>query len=321
MTPAPAQPYTPPQPAVGSQGRTSAGEQSEACLNLWNGTTETIARSLTLCGKGVMVGINRTTFETRIVPLYCDRWDCPTCGPHKRRVWMARIASGGPERFVTVTVRPSSSTTPAQAAIDLKRNWSRFVDHFRRHGHTCEYVWCLQWTQQGWPHLHILQRGSFIPQRELSIWMLKHLNSPIVDVRRIHNAKQAISYAARYMLRQDQVADSRNNNQRRIYTSAHYEDDTTDTRHYTPDPNWVWKYYRETPEEVAHILDRDHRYQHYRITPEGTLILSDPVDARNLIPDGIPAPSPALLAKPHTPAEPQRQLPWQDQPPAGTSFD
>jgi len=292
-----------PSPALGRQPGKSPSEvhrgrlpqsqpnqHSERKRIVFTGQVEAAARTLELCGRGALIGTHTTTGDVRIVPLHCGRWDCPVCGERKRRYWLARLASGAPERFITITCRPQPNRTPDEAAHALKRNWSRFVDHWRRQRHTCEYAWCLQWHANGWPHLHILQRGSYIPHKLLSTYMLKSMGSPIVDIRRLHSVKQAVCYAGRYMLRTTPHDKPQANHQYRCYTSANYESDHTIRRKCQPDPAWVWTYYRGTVAEAAHEVELHNRHQYMTISLDGCLILSQAVSPPNLIPIGTPAP-------------------------------
>jgi len=179
--------------------------------------------------------------------------------------------------------------TPGEAARQLKRNWSRFVDSFRRQGHDCEYAWCLGWHRNGWPHLHIIQRGNYIPQRLLSKYMLKKINSPNVDIRAVGNSHQAIVHACRYLMDQDRNANGADRGQRRIYTSAHYEPETNARRSAMPDPDWKWEYSKDSVlVTVAKAVSRG-GFTDITITPDGCVLLKNPTNKRYLEQFGIVA--------------------------------
>jgi len=140
------------------------------------------------CGKGCLVGWAPNGEKAKLVPLTCDRWDCPRCGPRKAKRWLAKLLSARPTRHIVVTCRPGAAPDPDTAATLLKRTWSRFVDNWRRKGRTCEYAWVLQWQKNGWPHLHILQRGSYIPQVLISSYFL--LRSEVRLPHSLHQTHQ-----------------------------------------------------------------------------------------------------------------------------------
>jgi hypothetical protein len=54
-------------------------------------------------------------------------------------------------------------------------------------------------TKKGEPHLHILARAPFIPQRWLSDQMSELMKAPIVDIRRVKAAAEAARYVAKYV--------------------------------------------------------------------------------------------------------------------------
>ncbi len=225
------------------------------------------------CVKGSIVGIAPDGLTARVIPLRCGRWTCDHCGPLKKRMWMARLLAGRPERFITLTCAPQTNMTPLEAASELKRTWSRFVDHFRRDNKTCEYAWSLQWHENGWPHLHILQRGDYIPQRDLSSYFAKKMRSPIVDIRRIHNKHQAVTYSTRYIMRnitntlQVQPAGAR------IYTSRDWnleEDKSPNTGAYD---DWHWSCVKESPQQALDELIKSHTHTQVFLDVNDTIII------------------------------------------------
>jgi len=63
-----------------------------------------------------------------------------------------------------------------------------------------DYIRCPEFTKKGIRHEHILFRGSYLEQREVSrLWAEIH-NSPIVDVRQVQKGtRQVAHYMASYM--------------------------------------------------------------------------------------------------------------------------
>lgn len=173
--------------------------------------------SQALCGKGSLVGLSPDQRQALIIPTLCKSWDCPTCGPQKRKELMAKIASGRPTRSITLTCPAGKFRTRLQAAQAMKKAWTRLAAEIRkrfemhpalrwlppRERHLKEkamrsrgkptswdkphgFEYCLVWElhKNGWPHLHILTRGCFIPQKWLSYWWNRLGIGPIVWIKR-----------------------------------------------------------------------------------------------------------------------------------------
>lgn len=114
---------------------------------------------------------------------------------------MAKAASGLAVRFITLTVNPNIGASPEERLHLLARAWRVTVKRLRRHygkGNVA-YLAIVEETKRGEPHLHILFRGPYIPQAYLSACMGEIIDSPIVDIRKIGNAKEVIRYVAKYI--------------------------------------------------------------------------------------------------------------------------
>ncbi|HVT26071.1 MAG TPA: hypothetical protein VHD95_15705 [Rhizomicrobium sp.] len=62
-----------------------------------------------------------------------------------------------------------------------------------------EYLAIFEATKKGEPHLHILMRAPYIPQKWISQCMDELIEAPIVDIRRVGSAKNAAAYVAKYV--------------------------------------------------------------------------------------------------------------------------
>lgn len=140
---------------------------------------------------------------------------CPTCSRSRSIEAAGRVAEltkrMNSPRLITLTLK--STTEPLEDQIDrllasakaLRRtkSWKRRV-----HGgvQTIEVTW--HETSRLWhPHLHILVDGEYYPQPEISeAWLKVTGDSYIVDVRKVHDAKQAGRYVASYMTKHGQIA-------------------------------------------------------------------------------------------------------------------
>lgn len=80
------------------------------------------------------------------------------------------------------------------------------------------YMAFVEATEKGTPHLHILLRTKYIPQRWLSQQMQELINSPIVWVEKIKGASGAIKYVTKYVT----DAPAQYGKSRRYWTSRFY---------------------------------------------------------------------------------------------------
>jgi hypothetical protein len=114
---------------------------------------------------------------------------------------MAQAAAGEPTRFITVTVNPKVGQDQDDRLALLADAWRKTWKRLQRLHPKSEmaFLAIVEATKAGEPHLHILFRGPYVPQRWLSSTMDELLASPIVDIRRIRNQREVIRYVAKYL--------------------------------------------------------------------------------------------------------------------------
>lgn len=170
------------------------------------------------CEKSALVKLKdgKATFY----PYRCKCWKCKNCAPRLRRKVIAFAKAGKPNKFITLTVRPSAFNTPDEAARALVGAWRRCREMLKRyHGHKeIEFLAVFEEHKSGWPHLHILTRSKFIRQRWLSKYMRERIDSPIVDIRKVRRASDAAAYVAKYIAK----APMRFGGCKRYWTSARW---------------------------------------------------------------------------------------------------
>lgn len=147
--------------------------------------------------------INRETGE--IIPLNCKSWRCPVhrgSWLHRWQVIVEREARYNPiDKLITLTC--ASSCTPEQ--MNLAR---KYLFEDLRYGYgKFEYVSVLEFTTKSrLPHLHLLARGVFVPQKILSLLWANATQasgikrSPIVYIEAPRSQKAASLYALSYAL-------------------------------------------------------------------------------------------------------------------------
>lgn len=96
-------------------------------------------------------------------------------------------------RFMTLTSSPDST--------DINHGFRCLVKRIRRKYGKFEYIAAREYTQSGLIHIHLLYRGSYIPQRWLSNAWKRLNNARIVDIRLIDMQRRKKSQIGAYMVK------------------------------------------------------------------------------------------------------------------------
>lgn len=154
--------------------------------------------------------------------LYCRSWNCEICQPKRRRQLLAKCASGRPTRFITLTASREAAGNPRDRLRVLAHAWRTCIKRLHRlHPFTpIEYLAVVEATKAGEPHLHILYRGPYIPQRTLSTWLASLASSPICDIRRIRSQREVIRYVGKYITKKP----AQFGTAKRYWSSYHYSE-------------------------------------------------------------------------------------------------
>jgi hypothetical protein len=162
--------------------------ESNQCINVW--------------ARGHIM-LNLQTGEAR--ELNCKSWKCPK----HRQAWVWRwkkivsreTAASPVDRLITLTLK--STCTPEQ--LNAARQY--LCRKLRKDYETFEYLSILEFTSKTrLPHLHMLARSLFLPQRKLSnYWREATLHvgispSPVVYIEAPRNQEAAAVYAISYAL-------------------------------------------------------------------------------------------------------------------------
>lgn len=83
--------------------------------------------------------------------------------------------------------------------VHAKKAFSLLVQKVRRDFGQFEYLLVWELTKKGTPHIHLLQRGVFIPKQKLSDMWCKLTGSFIVDMKRIRRDSEVARYMTKYM--------------------------------------------------------------------------------------------------------------------------
>ncbi len=144
--------------------------------------------------------VKRTGFRAEVFPLRCRSWSCPQCAPRRRKALIRQAVDGEPNRFITITSNASTGATPDEWALLLTRAWRDVVREFRRlwPQREAQYMCVFEATKRGYPHMHILWRGGFMPWAWLSKQMRERISAPHVYITKMDNPSKAAYYCAKY---------------------------------------------------------------------------------------------------------------------------
>ena len=157
--------------------------------------------SQSYCGRGTVVVAALDGSKITIVPTRCKTWGCKRCGPILARIWGERIADAKPSRFITLTADASRFANADAAYLAMKEAWPLLVRIIRKKIGPFEYALVWELHESGYPHMHICQRGNYIPQRWLARTWLKLGIGQVVDIRSISTRRGVARYATKYMMK------------------------------------------------------------------------------------------------------------------------
>lgn len=135
------------------------------------------------------------TRECALIARACRRKKCQVCADTARKILVRRITDAAPERFITLSVRHEGD--PQESLNTCTHQFRRLIQTLRRRHGPMEYVRIIEYCVDGYPHLHILQRGPYIPQRELSELWSHYTGATVVDIRKAHG--RSTRYVAKYI--------------------------------------------------------------------------------------------------------------------------
>ncbi len=132
----------------------------------------------------------------------CGSWGCSVCGWRKQRAAAfvvldgceRALARGERVRFCTFTDGRGGEMTVAE----LYKAWTRLSLALRREGVLREFAACVETTEAGALHLHVLATGRFIKQARLSELAARSGFGPVADIRAVKDDEEG-KRSARYI--------------------------------------------------------------------------------------------------------------------------
>lgn len=197
--------------------------------------------------------------------LYCRSWNCETCQPKRKRQLLARAAAGRPTKFITLTASRAAGANPRDRLRVLAHSWRTVVKRLHRMFPLAaiEYLAVVEATKAGEPHLHILYRGPYIPQRRLSAWFAELASSPIVDIRAIKHQREVVRYVGKYITKKP----AQFGTAKRYWSSYHYNEPFEPQPFNLVETDAPWLLSR-VPLKVLAAEYRDRGYQVFRMEPD-----------------------------------------------------
>ena len=207
-----------------------------------------------LCGEWTGCREDHATGEIRAGRIWCTAWHCEHCAPIRRKQLQAQAAAGKPCTLITLTSPYRSTETPDDAARRLVTAWRLTIQDAKRHGilSDIQYIAVFEETRKGWPHLHILARAPYISQKWLSNAMRKFGGAPIVDIRRVYNARHAARYVAKYVSK----APKRYDGCKRYWRTHGYDLNPREKRRIDPTASTGWLSQSDVA-SLAWVLERN----------------------------------------------------------------
>lgn len=181
---------------------------------------------MSLCGEGTLLadGVQEKAAVTR----RCKCWTCDNCVDGRRTRLKREAERGNPSIFLTLTTRRLSDRTAAEEAR-LQSKW--FAELMRRMAKRTsrkrvQFLIVRESHKSGWPHMHVLIRGPYVPWQWIRAEWLAISGSDRINVKAVNNRGHAAGYIASYVKK----APAKFGNLRRYWMSQDYlpEDDQDD---------------------------------------------------------------------------------------------
>lgn len=104
-----------------------------------------------------------------------------------------------PERLITLTCDHKRFRNPYEAMDHMLKAWPKLLTLIRKKFGSFEYLKVWELHKSGYPHIHMMQRGKFIPQKWLSAAWDRLGCGSIVDIRKIYKQDCAGKYLVKYL--------------------------------------------------------------------------------------------------------------------------
>lgn len=248
------------------------------------------------CGHGTLIGYDADTNTAIVIPMCCKRWTCPDCAKRLTRTWASRIEAAEPERFLTLTVKPGWHANPRAACRALDKAFHQFVSMWRkgahkndgkikRPPHVFEYVAIWELQENGFPHLHVLQKGHYVPIKFIRRFMEARRVGFIDDIRRVWSHAAAAEELTKYLQKNGGKTSQWLGNGRLIRCSRNFFPAPPPGADPHPTGNFKWTWIQTPPHQALDYLIHGAGYQVVRdfLPDRVELKVGDPARLANFI--------------------------------------
>ncbi len=202
------------------------------------------------CGKGAIIGCSPDRSHVVIIPMRCKSWDCPHCGPRKRLEWIHKFMNANPDREITLTCPKDKWPDPQDAAWHMKKAFVKLVQRIRRKYGPFEYGLVWELTKAGTPHLHILSRGSYIPQKWLKLQWQDLGIGFIIHISSVKNAGLHAAHLCKYLAKDTGQTAASLTPMRIVQVSRGFLLDEPASSTADAYPGYAWVFSSQSPTEV-----------------------------------------------------------------------
>jgi hypothetical protein len=211
-------------------------------------------------------------YKRTVYCLKCRSWHCEDCAPVRKEDLKGLARRGEPTTFLTLTISTKQGSSPEERARLLARAWRVLRQRMKKKFKLTRiaYLTVFEKTKRGEPHLHILGRWRYIPQKWISDQMADLIGSPIVDIRRVKDKRAIASYVSKYIAKDPTKFEGC----KRYYRSQDYE--KKQHKYVKPPlgPDAHWSFPDQRPEVYIDWMISEGWSP--EITPRGTILTKPP---------------------------------------------
>lgn len=213
-----------------------------------------------LCREWTILGTNAGIIQGH--PLRCKCWKCQLCAEDLKRRVIALAIAGEPTTFLTLTTNPHHQSNPTLAAEELKLAFNRLIRKLRKVAGKGSFQYFAVWerTKKEMPHLHVLLRAPFVPQRQISDFMAEQIDAPIIDIRSVQGKTSVAKYVGKYLAKDPMKFEGR---QHFFYSRRWLATETAAQYEPYPDRGLKWSIRYHSIDKWMHFLSAE-----YDIVPE-----------------------------------------------------
>lgn len=189
--------------------------------------------------------------DLKAVPLACHSWACPSCAHRMQRRIAKALTEVPVTTFLTLTASKSAHPDPEEAFSALSDGLNRLLKRIRRRWPIYDTQFFAVWerTKAGYPHLHVLLRAPYIPQKWLSRVWQELTSSPVVDIRAASTGPASARYVCKYLSKDPQAPQG----MKRYRSSRAFFAGQSLSKLLRPPSTGLWRIVKASPAELARL--------------------------------------------------------------------